>query len=604
MVFKLSPKYKNKHEVFGNQRGRGKPKEKYARKDRRINFLFYLIFIFSILIIFRLFNLQILEHRFYSALASGQYEIYKQLFPRRGEIFIKDYKSEKEGRRSLDLYPLATNKEFTLVYAIPKEISDPVRVAQDLSPILGIPKEELIFRLSKKNDPYEPLKHKVNEEEVSAIKKLNIKGIGFAPETFRYYPEKNIASHLIGFVGYNGNELVGQYGLEGFFNNELTGEQGYLKSEKDQAPRWISFAGRELRKAKNGSDLILTIDRTIEFVACDKIKQAVEKHSAQGGSIIIMDPKTGAILAMCSYPDFNPNEYSKVEDINIFNNPAIFLAYEPGSVFKPITMAAALDTGKVNPDTTYIDQGSVQIGKYTIKNSDGKAHGLQTMTQVLEESLNTGAIFVVEKLGNNLFRKYVEDFGFGALTGIELDTEVAGNIDSLKKRGEIYSATASFGQGIAVTPLQLVTAFAAIANGGNLVKPYIVEEIIKGDGTRIKTEPKVIRQVISNRTATLLSGMLVSVVENGHGKRAGVPGFYVAGKTGTAQIHKKDEPGYEPNATIGSFIGFAPVEDPKFVMLVKIDRPKDVIWAESSAAPIFGEIAKFLLNYYQIPPHK
>jgi cell division protein FtsI/penicillin-binding protein 2 len=605
MVLNFNQKYKGRSDFLG---GRGEVSlvlRKYAVKDRRINLLFFLIFILSFLIIFRLFNLQVLERKFYSGLASGQHEIYEQLFAKRGEIFMKDSRFKKEDYRSLELYPLATNKEFTLVYAVPKEIEDPKKAARYLSKILGIPEEELLAKLSKKDDPYEPLKHKISDEEFVAIKNLDLKGIEFSKEIFRYYPEKNIGSHLAGFVGYNDKgEQVGQYGLEGYFNSDLAGEQGYLKSEKDLTGRLIGFAERDLKKARNGSDLILTIDRMVETVACDKIKEAVERYGAEAGSVIIMDPKTGAIIAMCSFPDFNPNEYSKVENINVFNNPVVFTAYEPGSVFKPITMAAALEEELVNPETTYIDQGSVQIGSYTIKNSDGKAYGLRTMTQVLEQSLNTGAIFVVNKLGNDLFRKYVEKFGFGSLTGIELDTEVAGNISSLKKRGEIYSATGSFGQGITATPLQLVTAFATIANGGNLVRPYIIDEIVKGDGTRIKTEPQIIRRVISERISTLLSAMLVSVIDNGHGKRAAVPGFYVAGKTGTAQISKKDGLGYESNATIGSFIGFAPVEDPRFVMIVKIDRPKDVIWAESSAAPVFGEIAKFLLNYYQIPPHK
>jgi cell division protein FtsI/penicillin-binding protein 2 len=267
-------------------------------------------------------------------------------------------------------------------------------------------------------------------------------------------------------------------------------------------------------------------------------------------------------------------------------------------------MAAAIDTDKVLPDSTYIDEGFVKYGQFTIKNSDGKANGVPPMTQVLEKSLNTGAIYVEEKLGNDLFRQYVRNFGFGQKTGVELGMEAPGDISSLDKKGDIYSATASYGQGITATPLQIVSAFAAIANGGNLMKAYLVDEINKSDGAKIKTEPKIVRRVINERTATLTSGMLVSVVENGHGKRAGVPGYYVAGKTGTAQVHKSNGPGYEENITIGSFVGFAPVEDPRFAMIVKIDHPRDVQWAESSAAPIFGEIAKFLLNYYQVPTNR
>jgi cell division protein FtsI/penicillin-binding protein 2 len=226
------------------------------------------------------------------------------------------------------------------------------------------------------------------------------------------------------------------------------------------------------------------------------------------------------------------------------------------------------------------------------------------MTDVLDESLNTGAVFAVQKIGAESFKKYVEDFGFGETVGIGLDFESSGNISSLSKKGAIWSATGSFGQGISVTPIQVVAAFGAIANGGKLMKPYIVDEIRKSNGEIIKAEQKVIRQVISSRTATLLGGMLASVVEHGHGKRAGVSGYYVAGKTGTAQVAKKEGSGYEKDVTIGSFVGFAPVEDPKFVMLVKIDHPRDTIWAEATAAPLFGEIAKFMLNYFKVPPSR
>ncbi len=265
-------------------------------------------------------------------------------------------------------------------------------------------------------------------------------------------------------------------------------------------------------------------------------------------------------------------------------------------------MAMGLDLGVVNPTTTYEDKGKLVINGFTIENSDRKVHGRKTMIEVLNESLNTGAIFVAKKVGLEKFRTYVKAFGFGTLTGIELDTESPGTIKSLDETREIYLATAAFGQGITVTPLQMVSAFAALANGGKLVQPYIDDEIIKPDGTIKKTEPKVVRQVISERASTLLGGMLVNVVRKGHGKRAGVDGYFVGGKTGTAQVPKKDGRGYEAHATIGSFAGFAPVDDPRFVMLVKIDRPRDVQWAESSAAPLFGDLARFLVQYLEIPP--
>jgi cell division protein FtsI/penicillin-binding protein 2 len=315
-----------------------------------------------------------------------------------------------------------------------------------------------------------------------------------------------------------------------------------------------------------------------------------------------MEPHTGAILAMCGYPDFDPNKYNEEKDYRIFLNPVTQLPYEPGSVFKPITMAIGLELGLITPETTYQDKGQVKIGSYTLKNFDGKAHGINTMTQVLEQSLNTGAIFVAQKIGPQRFYDFVKKFGFGAKTGIELEGEAEGDISSLEKMKDIYLATASYGQGLTVTPLQLAQAFSVLANGGKLVKPHLVSEIIKPSQERIKITPQIIRQVISNKTATTISAMLVSVVEKGHGKRAGVPGYYVAGKTGTAQVVSATGRGYDPSRHIGSFVGFAPIDDPKFVMAIRIDDPKDVMWAESSAAPLFGEISQFLLNYFEVKP--
>jgi len=305
---------------------------------------------------------------------------------------------------------------------------------------------------------------------------------------------------------------------------------------------------------------------------------------------------------MCGSPDFNPNVYNETSKITNFNNPALFLDYEPGSVMKGLTMAAAVDQQKVSPNSTYNDTGEVLFGKSVIKNSDNKAHGIQTMTQVLEESLNTGAIYAMRQIGVQVFRKYLEDFGLGSTTGVELDGEAAGNLHSLYDSNEIYAATASFGQGITATPLQMVTAYAAIANGGKLMRPYLVKEIRHSDGTTETHSSKVVRQVISSKTAALVSGMLVRVVTNGHGKKAAVTGYVIAGKTGTAQIPRHDGKGYEDGSTIGSFIGFGPVSDPKFAMIVRIDRPKDVQYAESSAAPLFGDLAKFILQYYEVPP--
>ncbi len=437
---------------------------------------------------------------------------------------------------------------------------------------------------------------------------ITINGLGQSSRDYRYYPEKNIGANMLGFVSLeNDDDLIGrgQYGLEGAFDDILMGRAGSMKGERS-ANKATILQGRDYQQQTNGSDLILTIDRSIQNIACSKLLATVAKHQADSGSVIIINPKTGAILAMCSAPDFDPNDFQLVKDLRQFNNQPTFEAYEPGSIFKAITMAIGIDRGKVTPQTTYNDAGSVMVGKNKINNSDFKGRGVVNMVRVLQDSLNTGMVYVLNRLGIDTFRDSLKKFGFGRPTGIELDSESPGNLNNLYRKfgQEINAATASFGQGINVTTLQMAMAFGALANEGKLMKPYLVEEIVAPDGGRIKAEPQVVEQVISPQAARTVGGMLVNVVEDGHGKKAGVDGYYVAGKTGTAQVPSKDGRGYLANINIGSFAGYAPVEDPIFVMVVRIDHPRGVVWAESSAAPLFGEIANFILKYKQVPAQR
>lgn len=573
----------------------------------RVGFFRGVIAVIMCVLVVRMFTLQVLGYANYKAMADDEHEFFKKIHPERGSIYLREradasgiakYLIDLDGEK---LFPAVTNREYRLVYAVPKALADPAKTAEQLAPLLQMEQPALLEKLQKKDDSYEVLKHKVTDDAWDAIKKMKIGGINATPETFRFYPEPGLGGQLFGFLGHVGNGVKGLYGLEGYFDDLLRGKEGSLTLETDALGALIPLGENKSVQAVSGSSLVLTIDRVIQLMACDRLKKWVLQHGADGGSIVIMNPKTGAVLAMCSAPDFNPEEYAKA-DISTYNNPAIFTPYEPGSIFKPFTMSMGIDLDKVTPATTYDDTGEVKIGSFTIKNSDLKANGRQTMMDVLDKSLNTGVIFVSRKVGLEKFYEYVKKFGFGNESGIEMDREVPGNISSLKEKQEIYMATASFGQGLTVTPLQIVSAYGALANGGKLMQPYIVDEIIKSDGTRVHTEPKVLRQVISQRTSSLMGGMLVNVVRKGHGKRAGVDGYYVAGKTGTAQVPRKDGRGYEKNDTIGSFAGFAPVDDPRFVMLVKIDHPRDVQWAESSAAPLFGELAKFMLQYFEVPP--
>jgi len=551
--------------------------------------------IFAVLLTGRLFWLQVVKAGYYKLLAADQHELSAQLDPVRGEILVHDRTS------SNGTYPLAANRTLHLMYAIPKQVTDPVVTAAALQSVYELDEATLLKRLSKANDLYEPLAHGLTDEQKAAVEALNLEGIAFLDERERYYPEKNIGSHLLGFVGYDGDRKLGRYGLEGGWDEELAGKKGSIRAEKDAGGRIILSAADAWQPAVDGADLLLTIDRTIQYEACRRLDAAVLKHGADGGSVVILDPKTGAIRALCGAPDYDPNNYREVTDAKYFLNPATQITYEPGSVFKPLTMAAALNDGKVTPDTTYTDTGEIKVGSFTIKNSDEKSNGVQTMNQVLEKSLNTGAIFAMQSIGPERFRDYVTMFGFGAASGIGV-SEVNGNVKALNAKQEIYAMTGSFGQGITVTPVQLAAAYGVLANGGKLMKPYVIDEIRHSDGTVTKTEPTVVREVITAKTAATVGGMLVNVVRNGHGKKAAVPGYFVAGKTGTAQVPDPAGGGYLKDVTIGTFAGYAPVEDPKFVIITKIDHPRDVQFAESSAAPLFGEIARFLLSYDQVQP--
>lgn len=550
-------------------------------------------------IVLRLGYLQVMQYGLFALLASDQHDLQTKLMPTRGQILVRD-------RSDGQLRPLATNRLSWQVYAVPKEMDDPVAAAHELSAVLGLPDVDLVAKLTKdREDPYERIAQDVDQDRVDQLKAKNLKGIGFLKSQARFYPEKNMGGQLIGFLGQDGKgQPQGKYGIEGSLDGLLAGRSGELAAEKDASGRRIVTGALKLQEAVPGSDVILTIDPAIQYQTCLTIQNAVRRHGADSGTIVVMDPQTGAVWAMCSAPDFDPAEYGKIGDLGVLNNPATFGAYEPGSIFKAFTMAAGLDAGKISPKTTYLDKGVEEIDDFKIKNSDGKAHGVKSMTEVLDESLNTGTIFVQRQLGKELFRRYVLGFGFGSKTGVGLSPEGKGNVAALDKKGSIFAATISFGQGMTATPIQLTAGYAALANGGKLYRPYIIDEIVHADGRREKTKPQLVGQPITPRASRLISGMLVSVVENGHGSKAGVPGFWVAGKTGTAQVPRKDGLGYERDLTIGSFAGYAPANDAKFVMLVKIEHPRDVQWAEASAAPVFGEMAKFLLTYLQVQPER
>jgi len=569
----------------------------------RISLLIVIIFLVGSGVLTRLFSLQILQYDYYSVLAQDQQGLDKILFPQRGEIFIQDLSDSRRNNQE-NYYPLAINKEFYQVYIIPKDIIDNQKedLAVRLAELLEIEKEIILQRMNKADDPYEPIKHKVSQAIAQEIENWQINGLAIAPETWRYYPNNQLACHLVGFVGMKDEERIGQYGLEGYYENELKGQIGFLSGQKDTSGYRIPSLKQELRPAQDGPKLILTIDQNIQFKAEKELRQLVERWQAESGIIIIMEPASGAIRAMANWPTFDPNQYSQVDDIDIFLNPVTQKVYEPGSVFKPITMAAGLDSNQVLPETIYQDKGQLRIKGSTINNVDGRVYGEQTMTQVLEKSINTGAVFVQQKIGEDIFQDYIQRFNFNQPTGIDLTSEVAGDISNLFTGREINLANISFGQGITMTPMGLITALGAIANQGKLMRPFIVEKLIYPDGHEILKEPQVIKEVISPQTAEKLTKMLVSVVDKGYGRPAWVAGYNIAGKTGTAQIPDLEKGGYSEDETIHTFVGFAPAFEPKFIILVKLDKPFGIRFAADSVSPVFKKLAEYLFNYLEIPP--
>jgi cell division protein FtsI/penicillin-binding protein 2 len=554
----------------------------------RSNVLVVIIYIFGILILGRLFVLTVTKHDIYQDQAENQTNLLIIQKTKRGEIYF-DNKGE--------LFSAAINKQWPMVYAEPSRIKTNQRknIATELSKILNIDENEILRKISDPDDPFELLKNKLSETEISAISKLNMDGIKMKNEEIRYYPGGKLASHTIGFLGYNGDNKMGQYGVEEYYEKFLSRE---IKTEENKS--------NDPNINLSGENLVLSIDSNIQLFVEEELEKTVNAYSASEGTVIIMEPKTGKIMAMANYPNFDLNGYAKVKNLDILVNSAISTVYEPGSAFKPLIMAMALDQGKIDPSTTYNDTGSVKIGGYTVYNADKKQYGTQTMTQVLEKSLNTGVIYVEKLLDQSLIKQYFKNFGIGEKTGIDLVGEVSGNMNNLDSGRDINFATAAFGQGISVTPLQLLRAIGAIANHGIIVKPSVVERIFKNDNIQESAfnYASSSKQVITPETANYLTSMLVSVTENGTGKRAKIPGYWIALKTGTAQIPSKENGGYSNDETIHTIVGFAPAYNPRFIILAKVDRPQGVRFAEGSVTPLFRNIAEYLLGYLEISPER
>lgn len=575
------------------------------RQRRRISWLNLGLVGVGVVLVGRLFSLQIVNHQRYRVLATREHNRKYEIPASRGQIYLKD---------GDDRSPLALNQNLKLLYGDPKQVTDPVKAAKALVALTGDSVDDYTKALSSPGE-YVVLKQKVTTELASKITALHLDGIGLSDQQYRTYPEGQLASQVVGFVNQDGK---GQYGIEGFLDKDLAGTPGRLSAKTDIAGNPIATADNIVDQPVNGKSFILTLDRNIQAQSEKFLKDGVQAVGAKSGSVIVMDPKTGAIKAMANWPTYDANDFGSVKDYSLFSNSVVSDQFEPGSGFKVITMSTGLDTGKVKPDTTYDDSGEFKQDGYVIHNAENHKFGIQTMTDVITKSLNTGVIFVLKSLGGDpnainltgkktLYDYITKHFGFGVATGVEQEGEASGNVVAPNKGANgnnVNYANMTFGQGISVTMIQMANAVSAIANGGKLYQPYLVDTTIEADGTEHKTDPRVINpRVISPEAAKQMTDMMITVVQHGSGWAAKMKGYDVAGKTGTAQIPRADGQGYEDGKNIGSFVGFAPVQDPRFVIMVRINEPKVSGFAETTTVPVFAHIADWMMKYYAVPPN-
>ncbi len=558
-----------------------------------IKILFLIIFL---VILTRLFYWQVVKAEYLQAQAEGQHFTNVKVGALRGNIFFTDGSMFVSNNPSFTLFGqpklIAKEQRVTTGYLLAKALVEEGEKVDDLA-------KEIINKISS-DLFWVPIKKEITPDKKKEIEDLNLPGIGFDQTSSRFYPEGSSSANLLGFVGFNSKgESKGYFGVEGFYDGELRGISGSLRHEKDAIGLPIMIGNFLSSNAKDGKDLSLNIDRSIQFIVEQSLKKGLEKYGAKAALAIVMDPKTGAILGQASFPSYDPAKYFNFPK-EFYKNPIVADQYEPGSTFKVLVMAAALNEDLVKPDTKCdICSGPVSLGGFIIRTWNDKYHENTTLKEVIIHSDNTGMVFVGQKLGLDKFYSYLENFGFNKPTNVDLQDESVPDIRPKNEWGEIDLATASFGQGIAVTPIQMITAVSAIANNGYLMEPHIVRKISDEKNT-FEIKPKIVRQVIKEPISQMIKEMMVTAVDEGEAKFFKPKGFKIAGKTGTAQIPVAGH--YDPNKTIASFVGFAPADDPKFVMLVRYDQPISSIYGAETAAPTFFEIAKQLFAYYKIAP--
>lgn len=560
----------------------------------RIRIVAVCVFLVAVVFLVRLFSLQIINNNFYAEKADRQYISPSGNVFNRGDIYF----SKKDG----SLVSAASVTTGFKIAINPKEIKDEKEIFEKLSPYLKMDEETFLAKASRKDDPYEEIATGLTKEQITEIESLKIKGLSTFKQNWRNYPSGNLASHSIGFLAYKGDDLVGQYGLERFYNDILS------KPKNEAYVNFFAEVFSNIKKTLSDTakgDIVTTIEPVVEHELQKELGSIMEKWTADQAGGIIINPINGEIYAMSGLPDFDLNNFKEVKNTGVYRNPLVENVFEFGSVIKPLVIAAGLDAGVITPKTQYYDSGSVVVDKKVINNFDKKGRGTVTIQDVLNQSLNTGMVFTEQKLGHERFRNYMKSYGIGEKTGIDLPNETSGLIRNLESPRNIEYANASFGQGIALTPIEAVRAFSILANGGNMITPHLVKEIKYENGLSKKKEyPYTKTNILGKEATDTITEMLIKVYETYDSGRHKMPNYTVATKTGTAQIAKETGGGYYDDRNMHSFFGYFPARDPKFLIFLYVKNPRGVKYASQTLIPPFNNLTKFLINYYNLPPDR
>ena len=563
---------------------------------RRIQCVAVAILAVSLLLLGRLFDLQIIRWEYYQGRAEAR--VLGAVEP---DFFRGSISFHEEGGISASAATMANG--YTLGIN-PSTLGDPVATYEALNSIVALDPDDFLKKALKTNDPYERVKERLTESEVRAIKKLGLSGIEIATARWRTYPGGERAAHVLGFVGYQGDTLAGRYGLERYYNDILE------RNTEGMAQNFFVQVFSELgglltsQKIKQEADLILTIESRVQGELEKELRSTRDTWNASAAGGIVIDPKTGEILAMAATPSFDPGFYGKENDVSVFTNPLVENVYEMGSIMKPLTLAAAIDAGAITEHTTYDDKGYVIVGDKKIENFDKKGRGVVPMQEVLNNSLNTGAVFAMQELGREKFREYMFNYGLGERTRVDLPDEALGLVKNLESSRDIEYATASFGQGIAVTPIAMVRALGALANGGYLIRPHVVGIFDYRGFPRREVKIEEQRKVLAEATTETITRMLVKTVDEALVSGAAKMLHYsIAAKTGTAQIPHPTG-GYYDDRYLHSFFGYYPAYEPRFLVFLFLTEPKEVRYASQTLTEPFMRLASFLLSYYEVPPDR